>query len=157
MEQKKQNNVELTITEDHGKDILAALAEHTEQSFKINGVVVGIITGLDEQNSPMVDFDCNVYKRPLSAASLVPIDKIHAGRKAALMFEQNRADKPVIMGLMHTRGQAEAITAEKELVIRCGKASIRLKENGDIVISGRELISRARKDNIIRGGTIHLN
>jgi hypothetical protein len=157
LEPEKQNSVELTVVKEHQEDILTTLAEHTEQSLKIEGVVVGFIITIDKQNNPMVDFDCNVYKQPIPAISLVEINKTHTGCKVALMFEKNRADKPIIMGFMHIPEQTKSITAEKELLIKCGKASIRLKENGDIVINGRELISRARKNNIIRGGTILLN
>ena len=157
MEQEKQNNVELTVVKEHQEDLLTTLAEHTEQNVKVEGVVVGFITAIDKQNNPMVDFDCNVFKEAIPATSLVEINNTHTGHKVALMFEQNRADKPMIMGFMHVPEQTKSITAEKELLIKCGKASIRLKENGDIVINGRELISRARKNNIIRGGTIHLN
>ena len=157
MKQETQNNVELTVVNEPKEDLLTTLADYTEKALKIEGVVVGTITTIDKQNQPFVDFDCNIFKEAIPAASLVEINKTHAGRKAALMFEQNRADKPIIMGLMHIPEQTKSTTAEKELLIKCGKASIRLKENGDIVINGRELISRARKDNIIKGGTIHLN
>ena len=157
MKKEKQNSVELTVVKEHQEDFLTTLAEHTEQSLTIEGVVIGQIITIDKQNNPMVDFDCNIFKEAIPASSLVEINNTHKDHKVALMFEKNRADKPIIMGLMHIPEKTKSIIADKELLLKCGKASIRLKENGDIVINGRELVSRARKNNIIRGGTIHLN
>ncbi len=157
MKPNKQNSVELTVVNESKEDLLTTLADYTENALKIEGVVVGTITAFDKQNQPLVDFDCNVFKEAIPAASLVELNDTHKDSKVALMFEKNQADKPIIMGLMHVPEPIKTIAADKELVIKCGKASIRLKENGDIVINGRELVSRARKNNIIRGGTIHLN
>ncbi len=157
MKPNKQNSVELTVVNESKEDLLTTLADYTENAMKIEGVVVGTITTFDKQNQPIVDFDCNVFKEAIPAASLVELNDTHKDSKVALMFEKNQADKPIIMGLMHVPEPIKTIAADKELVIKCGKASIRLKENGDIVINGRELVSRARKNNIIRGGTIHLN
>ncbi|MFP4452951.1 MAG: DUF6484 domain-containing protein [Desulfobacterales bacterium] len=146
-------------------NILSAIAEDTEDAAGISGVVVGRI--VDVKNSrPVVDFDCNPYEHPLPAKSVPAIDSSHTGREAALMFEQGLAYKPVIMGFMHVptdkdaqaaKKTTEVITAENKLHIKCGRASIVLKKDGDIVINGRELVSRASENNIIRGGTIHLN
>jgi len=147
------------------QDFLSTIAEDTEKASRISGVVVGRI--VDVQNGrPLVDFDCNICEHPLEAKSVLEIEKSHTGREVALMFEEGRVHKPMIMGFMHVpenkdeSGQDDSpktITAENELLLQCGEAWIHLKKDGDIVINGREVLSRARQNNLIRGGTIHLN
>lgn len=167
--QQEQNDSSDFIREDKNRqepeNILSAIAEDTGDAAGISGVVVGRI--VDVKNSgPVVDFDCNPYDRPLPAKSVPAIEPSHRGREVALMFEEGRAYKPLIMGFMHVAADkdepgaeknTQTITADNELLIKCGRASIVLKKEGDIVINGRELVSRASANNIIRGGTIHLN
>lgn len=151
-------------SEPEQKDLLTAIAEYTQDADRITGVVVGRISGFDSKGRPLVDFECNAYSRPLAAASVPEIDDSHIGLEAALMFEKGRSDRPVIMGLMHGRATSpgkeelpKTIHAETELLIKCGESSILLKKDGNIIISGKEILSRASRNNVIRGGTIHLN
>ncbi|CAN7396440.1 DUF6484 domain-containing protein [Acidovorax sp. LjRoot117] len=49
------------------------------------------------------------------------------------------------------------LMATKQLVLRCGKASIVLNQDGSIEIRGTDLISRASGQNAIRGACVTLN
>lgn len=49
------------------------------------------------------------------------------------------------------------IASESEVVLRCGKASITLTADGDVMIRGRNILSRASFDNRIRGAGVHIN
>ena len=142
------------------------MTRNTEEANHISGIVIGKIVTIDTTGSPIVDFPCNSNGKPIPAKAVLEINKSHTGREVALMFEGNSVEKPIIMGLMHvpdktvkilSDGKSEIITAEKELLLQCGESSILLKENGKIVIKGLDIISRARRNNKIRGGSVRLN
>lgn len=54
-------------------------------------------------------------------------------------------------------GETLTLSAYKRIVLRCGKASIVLNEDGTIEIRGTELLSRASGQNAIRGASVSLN
>lgn len=99
-------------------------------------------------------------------AALAPPD---IGRDVALMFEGGDPRRPVVMGRMHAPGapaprpEARAdgerleLTAEKEIVFRCGKASITLTRAGKILIRGAYLLARSSGVNRIQGGSVQIN
>lgn len=54
-------------------------------------------------------------------------------------------------------GERITLSADREIVIKCGKASITLTRAGKVLIRGEHLLSRSTGANRIRGGTIQLN
>lgn len=147
-------------------DILDEVTRLTERPLTINGIVVGTIAALNKTIGLWVDFPMNPTGQALAARSTVDVTEAHLGRKVALMFEQGDAAKPIVIGLMHEcpfrmtlekDGDVQEITAQKELTLRCGKASITLREDGTIETRGEDIVSRARKSNKIKGGMVYLN
>lgn len=49
------------------------------------------------------------------------------------------------------------VSAEQELVLRCGKASLRLRRDGFVELRGVDVMSRAARVNWIKGGSVSLN
>lgn len=148
------------------EDIINLVTAYTEKAAKIEGVVVGRITGFHSGGDPLVDYTMNHTGRPLVARTTMGLDKCHIGRDAAVMFEGGDSRKPIIMGLMHISQQnvetveddkTTEISSEKEILIRCGEASIHLKKDGKIIIKGKDILSRARRNHDIKGGMINLN
>lgn len=54
-------------------------------------------------------------------------------------------------------GRRTVITAEDEIVLRCGKASITLTKAGKILIRGAYVSSRSSGVNRIKGGSVQIN
>ncbi|NVB41970.1 hypothetical protein G6O69_29350 [Pseudenhygromyxa sp. WMMC2535] len=54
-------------------------------------------------------------------------------------------------------GEREVIEASRELVLRCGDASITLRSDGSVQIRGRDVTSWARRRQRIRGGSVNIN
>jgi hypothetical protein len=103
------------------------------------------------------------------------------GREVALLFEAGNPRKPIIMGLIQhpeklpasaaegirreagnpvdaeVDGERLLFTAKKEIVLRCGKASITLTRAGKILIRGAYLLSRSSGVNRIKGGSVQIN
>jgi hypothetical protein len=53
--------------------------------------------------------------------------------------------------------QRIVLSAQQEVVLRCGKASITLTTDGKIVVKGVDVVSTAGRVNRIRGGAVKIN
>jgi translation initiation factor IF-1 len=49
------------------------------------------------------------------------------------------------------------IEAKKNLTFKCGDGSITLRKDGKILIKGKDLVSRAKRMNRIKGGSVAIN
>lgn len=49
------------------------------------------------------------------------------------------------------------IEARKNLTLKCGEGSITIREDGKILIKGKDLVSHARRMNRIKGGSVSIN
>lgn len=148
---------------------------------RLDGVVIGILVGFEDSGAPLVDFTPKAAGQCLPARSVVPLNLNEVGREVALMFETGDAQKPIIMGLMQdplaingkgpnplgheqpnaiaveVDGERLVLTATREIVLRCGKASITLTQAGKILIRGEYLLSRSSGVNRIKGGSVQIN
>lgn len=148
----------------------------------ISGVVIGYLVGHGENNVPLIDFKGNPRQGPVTAACLVALGSEHFGRQVALQFQQGDVRQPVILGLLHGSAlmtpddtpanatpalqtalgrvaseEEVVLTATRKLTLQCGAASISLDLDGNIEIRGENLLSRASRQNRIKGSSISLN
>ncbi len=72
-----------------------------EVGFSTGTIIIGVISALDSQGLPLVDFDGNPSSKPIKALSTVSINKNHLSRQVALLFSNGNLEQPVIMGLIH--------------------------------------------------------
>lgn len=49
------------------------------------------------------------------------------------------------------------IEAKKNLILKCGEGSITIREDGKILIKGKDLVSHAQRMNRIKGGSVSIN
>ena len=106
---------------------------------------------------------------PRPAPTAVALRRHDIGREAVLMFENGRGDRPIVVGLLQPAGpqpdppaatldgQRLELTAEREIVLRCGEASITLTRAGKVLIRGAYVLSRSSGQNDIKGATVHIN
>lgn len=145
-------------------------------------VVVGRLVGIDESGVPMVDYPGNPNGVPLVAMCTARFDDNAIGRSAALLFADGDPAKPLIVGLIHSPldeiveatdqrggetdltefdirsdGERVVLEADKEIVLKCGKASITLTRAGKVLLRGAYLLSRSSGVNRIKGGSVQLN
>ena len=134
----------------------------------VGGVIIGELVGFTESGAPLVDFAGN-QSGALAARSTIPLNSSQAGREVVLVFEEGT--KPVILGCIQPQSVSEAerpaevkldgqqivFTAEREIVLRCGKASITLTRAGKVLIRGAYLLSRSSGVNRIKGGSVQIN
>ncbi len=148
---------------------------------RIRGHRAGSLVGRDERG-PLVDFPGNPHG-PLAARSTVPLANVAAEpaapRSVLLVFEEERSDRPVVVGLLDAQAEAPTpsvapapvakpidavvdgrrivLQANDEIELRCGEASITLRRNGRVVIRGAYVETRARGVNRVKGGSVQIN
>ena len=134
-------------------------------------VTVGQLVGVDEAGVALVDFEGNTHgPLPARIVGLLSHDDALRHPPVALSFEGGDRSRPLIMGVVSDRvqpasgnrelminGKKIELTADTELQLRCGNASIALRRDGKLVIKGTEVISRASGANKIRGGLVNIN
>jgi Domain of unknown function (DUF6484) len=152
----------------------------TAPAQRLTGIVIGVLTALGAQREPLVDFPANGRFGPLPARSTTAVAEADVGRGVALMFEDGDPTKPILLGLIHdpmplpaegdvaasveskameveADGQKVVVSAERELVLRCGGASITLTRAGKILIRGAYVLTRSSGVNRIQGGSVEIN
>jgi hypothetical protein len=158
------------------EDLVApGLSAMPAAATNVAGVVVGKLVGFkDRGDTPLVTYPGQSGVAALPAMRMIDLTPAHVGRDVVLAFDQGNPQRPIVLGCLHefdSRGklprsesvQVEAdgerfvLTAKQELVLRCGKASIRLLHTGEIFIDGAAISSRATGAHRIKGGSIQLN
>lgn len=156
-------------------------ADHSGNAPVIQGVVLGRIVRCDpsERGRVAVDYDGNPAGKPLSAISAATIGKLKSGAEVALIFQDGNPYKPIVVGPIQklvepkskrSSDQASAdardrirdnekieLKANKEIVLRCGDASITLTKAGKVIIRGSYLLNRSSGVNRIKGGSVQIN
>jgi len=163
------------------KGVLEWATPEKPETPRFAGMIIGTLTGLKNSGEPLVDFPSNPFEGYLPALTTVAVEEKEISRKVALVFEGGDPQKPVIVGLIQSPerrtppekenllfrtknplevevdGHRVVFTAEKEIVLRCGEASITLTRAGKVLIRGTYLLSRSSGVNRIKGGSIQLN
>ncbi len=114
------------------------------------------------------------------ARTTVPLTPDSIGQSVVLVFENGDANLPIIMGVIAGQsllpvlleksspivgedttakvdGERVILEGKKEIVLKCGKASITLTRAGKVLIQGAYVSSRSSGVQRIRGGSVHIN
>jgi hypothetical protein len=161
--------LELVLEEARAPDRLAPWSARAEAQPppRIDGVVIGRLVALDDSGGLLVTFE-GVPEGGVAARAMAALGPEDVGRDVALLFEGGDPARPVVMGRMHGGGahaartvQADGerleLTAAKEIVLTCGKASITLTKAGKILIRGEYVLSRSSGMHRIQGGSVQIN
>jgi len=150
------------------------------QTRNIDGTVIGVLAGLKDSGEPLVNFPSNTSGNSLEARTTIALSKSNVGREVVLTFENGNPLCPIVLGLIQGRvseynppetvgsekqsfieleldGERLVFTAKKEIVLRCGNASITLTRAGKVLIRGAYLLSRSSGVNRIKGGSVQIN
>lgn len=157
-------------------EIAAVAAEVTAEgtTTRVTGVVLGRLLAVQGPDRALVALKGVGSSAPIAARRIAGLTTADIGREVALMFEDGDPAKPTIIGLVEvapfpqseegdlTRQvvfEAETIvfSGEKEIVLRCGEASVTLRRDGKVLIRGAYLLSRSSGVNRIKGGSVQIN
>lgn len=144
------------------------LAPKAARDRRIDGVLVGRVLSL----APLLVRFADAPEEGVAARAFCDPSALASGSLVALAFEEGRADRPLVLGKMaslegppggvasvdvRADGERVELTAERELVLRCGEASLTLTREGKILLRGTYLSSRATGVHRIQGGTVEIN
>src|SRR5487761_30448 len=172
---------------DAGKGELGSLLRATSSRARAAGPasVLGRIVAVEAAGTVSVVVPGVTEARPARLAASLTRDELLAARDAGscavLVFENGDPALPIIVGLVQTAGSpADAvhnddgpqapqvleadvdgkrvrITAQDEIVLECGSASITLRRNGRVVVRGTYVESYSDGTNRIKGGQVRIN
>ena len=139
-----------------------------DHQLKIDGIVIGVLMRV-EKGVPFVVFPGNPSSVAVPARSVAEFRNADIGSEVALSFENGRADRPILLGrivkpvteveaeVAVPEAEVQEIAGDRELTLRCGKASITLTRAGKIILRGTYISSRSSGMNRIKGGSVQLN
>ena len=146
----------------------------TGASSQFSGVVIGLLVGYNDEQLPLVAFPGNPDENAVAARSTVTLSDEQIGKEVALLFEGGDPRRPILIGPIQypvktdadatsetpsaeIDGERIVLAAKKEIVLKCGKASITLTRAGKVLIRGDYVLSRSSGVNRIKGGVVHVN
>lgn len=143
---------------------------HTPTATRLDGVVIGVLLDVPEASSPVVAFPGCPSETGIAATTTTVLAREDIGTQVALMFVGGDPSRPLVIGriqrlpearqapaVAHIDGERLEFSAEREIVLRCGKASITLTREGKVLIKGAYLSSRSSGVNRIKGGSVQIN
>jgi hypothetical protein len=136
-------------------------------------LTAGRLEAFDEAGRPLVRVDHALQP----ALTTVPLSQHDLGRDVVLSTVSMSGQlQPVILGLLQqptpvpatqstnwrdlelvSDGRRAVVSAEDEVTLRCGKASITLTKNGKVLIRGDYILSRSTGVNRVKGGSVQIN
>lgn len=129
-------------------------------------IVIGRLVGLDGDGAPVVDFPGSPAEEPLRALATARYESSAVGSSVALMFLDGDRTRPVAIGLVsqqaaeaETRHTEERLTlsAAREIVLQCGRASIVLTRAGKVLVRGAYVSLRSSGMQRITGASVQIN
>jgi hypothetical protein len=132
-------------------------------------VVIGTIIGVISPVEALVEIVRTGSASAMKARTVISVGEKEVGQQAVLAFEAGDLAKPIILGLIKTAdsiakkvavsadGDRFVVTAEREIELRCGEASITLTRAGKVLIKGEYVLTRAKGVNRIKGAAVSIN
>ncbi|MBS0453297.1 MAG: hypothetical protein JSS14_18550 [Proteobacteria bacterium] len=145
-----------------------ALLKWTEPAQE-SGALAGRLAAIDA-GRPVVEFDAGHGPQQVRARVLQDMapgsEPWAVGQSVLLVFERGDTSLPVIVGrvadvlpqpCLDLRGDTLNFEGREQVVLRCGEASVTLRADGQVIVKGSRLLSRASESNKIRGATVLIN
>ena len=142
------------------------------QPVETGGVVIGLLLDVDDQGVPEVAYP-GAAKTQVRARTTVPLKRSQIGSQVALMFEGSDLARPLVIGRILSPGGVSAeptekvqaavddsvltLSADREIVLKCGRASITLTRSGKIILKGAYVVSRSSGVNKLKGASVQIN
>jgi len=138
------------------------------------GACLGLLQGFDSQGQALVRDAADLRALALPARTTVPLHADMIGDTVVVVFEGGDRQRPIVLGVVQRTGCVPAttarkpvsalvdderilISAEREIVLQCGEASITLTRAGKVVIKGAHILSHAKGYNRIKGSAVDIN
>ncbi len=150
-------------------NVVQLLANRARQGTESPRVAMGWLAGIEEDGTLLVRLKGD-SQSTYAARTTVALDASHVGREVTLLLEDGET-MPLITGFILVKpeqrssgslpvkldGERVVLTADREIVLRCGEASITLTRDGKVVVKGANLVQTATGLNRIRGASVQIN
>ncbi len=158
------------VTSESGAMLDLLLDEAPHRPARIEGIVIGRLVAIDEDGRARVSWPgCEPEGAP--AKVFCPLSPDHIGREVALTFELGDPERPMVMGALNTElsaaakpspqavadGERLVFSAEREIELRCGDASIILTRGGKVIIRGAYVHTQSSGLHRILGAAVKIN
>ena len=128
-------------------------------------VVEGTLVAVGEDGAPLVDFQGNPAGAPVPALATARYAEVSLGSAVALMFIDGDRERPLAIGLIARQGEQVTppleervtISAAREIVLQCGRASLVLTRAGKVLLRGAYVSSRSSGMQRITGASVQIN
>jgi hypothetical protein len=171
------DSFEVLVVEEE-TDVPAALSRRGGELLPgvLPGGVTGRIHGFDLDDQPLLVGLPGLGHEVVVTRTTVPLLRRHIGATVVVIFDQGDVRQPIVIGVLHdgrstastslaaaplvsaeVDDQRIVLTAEREIVLRCGDASITLTRAGKVLIKGTYILSRSSGCNKIKGAAVDIN
>jgi hypothetical protein len=139
----------------------------------VPGVSLAELIGFDPADRPLIRYQRQLPGEQFAARSIVGLRQAHIGSQVVVMGEDGDLRLPIVMGVLQrdaraeryppapvtvqSDGERQVISAEREIILRCGDASITLTRAGKVIIKGTYVLSRSSGYNKIKGAAVDIN
>jgi hypothetical protein len=131
--------------------------------------------GFDHDDRPLIVGVAGLPHEILPARTTVRLSRSQVGQGVVVVHESGDARLPIIIGILQDGPAASApaqpetgvaihaddcrfiVSAEREIVLRCGESSITLTRAGKVLIKGTYVVSRSSGYNRIKGAAVDIN
>ena len=156
-----------------------SMAASSPQVSRISGIVIGTLSEPAEDGRPRVHYPGIPANEPLAAMSTENLGEQNIGHEVALGFVDGDPALPIILGLIQKTtvsdhvapvqapqdqkvnvqldGERLTLSADHEIVLKCGKSSITLTRAGKVILKGTYLSTHSTGMNRIKGGSVQIN
>jgi len=161
-------------------DELSSLVDRPVSHVDPSGVGSGAATArfhsFDLDDQPLLAGVAGLPGELVPARTTVALQRAQIGSTVVVVFEQGNLRRPIVLGVIRERFAAVdmapaapttvsvnldndrlVLTAEREVVLRCGDASITLTRAGKVLIKGTYVLSRSSGYNKIKGAAVDIN
>jgi hypothetical protein len=139
------------------------------------GVEIGRIVECDASGRVLLDCGDSVLKPARVVAGLTDEQlaaAVERGLEALIAYPNGDPDRPVVLGLLRPQDaparpaapltavvddETVCFEAKRQIVLKCGKASITLTRAGKVLIRGAYVLTRSSGVNRIKGGSVQIN
>lgn len=139
-------------------------------------VVTARLQGFALDDAPLIGGLRQLPAETVAARTAVALRRQDIGATVVVVFENGDVRRPIILGVLQDTlprmvqpagglpadtvvadDERQEITAEREIVLRCGDASITLTRAGKVIIRGNYILSRSTGYNKIKGAAVDIN
>ena len=140
--------------------------------------VVARLQGFDIGDRPLVTGVSGVEHEIVVAETTVRLRSADVGERVIVVCQDSDPRRPIILGVVRaTSAQVQSairstlappvsltaddeeivLTADRQIVLKCGRASITLTRAGKVLIQGTYVVSRSSGYNKIKGAAVDIN